>query len=75
MGHAYVSTIIGFEVYDVEGCKQPEVEAGYPNQQRVLETWRQVWLVCLPRPVPILQKRTKERFIPSQVFKDSFEET
>lgn len=52
--HADVAMAMVAEVDEVHGGTQPEVKAGQPHQQGVLEALGEVWVGSVPCAIPIL---------------------
>lgn len=59
--HLNASVVMAVEVKAVERGQQPQIDTGDPHQHRVLETLGQVWVGCVPRTVPVLQRRENEK--------------
>lgn len=58
-GHADPSGVMTVQVKTVERHQQPQVDAWYPHQHRVLETLGQVRVGCVPGPIPVLPDKEK----------------
>lgn len=61
--HTYVAMIVAAEVDEVDGGTYPEVKAWQPHQDRVLEALGEVWVIRVPRTVPILVTEKKKKII------------
>lgn len=53
-GDLDVSMVTAAEIQAVDGRTQPEVDAGDPHQDSVLEALGQVWVGGVPCSVPVL---------------------
>lgn len=56
-----VAPVMVAQVCEVEGKADPEVEAGEPDQDGVLEALGEVWAVRVPCHIPVLGKTGKLR--------------
>ena len=61
-GHSNASAVMAVEVKAVEGGQQPQIDTGDPHQHCVLETLGQVWVSRVPRSVPVLKQRERQKF-------------
>lgn len=65
-GHHYVSSVVPFEIEEVDEADCPKVDAGDPWQDSELETLGQVWPVCVERLIGHLQGRQADNRMSNQ---------